>query len=93
MKLQAMFKGMLLSQGYVATLRALREIAPEALPPAAADVGAADEPRAATGAPAGSGAPGEAEPADRAVIDIAGAMPWQLAPARRSRRTAGACCA
>lgn len=80
MRLATMFKGMLLSQGYVATLRALREVAPETLPGAdvACETCAAD---------AGAARAGDARPAPEAAdeVDVAGAMPWQLAYAPRRR--------
>lgn len=93
MKPQTMFKGMLLSQGYVATLRALREIAPEALPGRADGTG---EGAAASTAPASRGAGYGRSVAsgsdDANEIDLAGAMPWQLAFSRRAPRSARACC-
>lgn len=88
MRLATMFKGMLFSQGYVATLRTLREVAPEALPveavaPEAAASAVAAGRRTAPTVPA-------ADAADE--IDVAGAMPWRLTFAPQVRRPR-ACCA
>lgn len=89
MRLQTLFKGMLLSQGYVATLRALREIAPEALPSAPVGNAAAEDTNAPDAATHDAATPDAATP-DAATsdatqeIDLAGSMPWQLAYARRS---------
>lgn len=98
MRLQDLFKGMLLSQGYVATLRALREIAPETLPSTATTERTVVREPARHAARGGGGATREPEPlaagespedAARAV-DLAGSMPWQVAYARHAPRAAQA---
>jgi hypothetical protein len=82
MRLATMFKGMLLSQGYVTTLRTLREVAPEALP-VEADACGAGASAVAAGRRAAPPVP-TAEAADE--IDVAGAMPWRLTFAPQVRR-------